>query len=57
MGGGWAAWSDGSSSWGERGGPGDARSVVKAGGDAEDLGGQEREAFDESDFEFRIASF
>lgn len=57
MGGGWAAWSDGGSSRGERGGWGDARSVVKAGGDAEDLGGQELEAFDESDFEFRIASF
>lgn len=53
MGGGWAAWSDGSSSRGER----DVRSAVKAGGNAEDLGGQELEAFDESDFEFRIASF
>lgn len=57
MGGGWAAWSDGSSNWGERGGPGDARSAVKAGGNAEDLGGQELEASDEGDFEFRIASF
>ncbi|WP_426753535.1 hypothetical protein [Myxococcus sp. Y35] len=52
MGGGWGARSDGGITGG---GQGDVRSVVvEVGGNAEDLGGMELEAFD---FEFQIASF
>ncbi|AKQ64991.1 hypothetical protein A176_001903 [Myxococcus hansupus] len=52
MGGGWGARTDGGATGvGQAGGQGD---VVEVGGNAEDLGGMELEAFD---FEFQIASF
>ncbi|AEI68451.1 hypothetical protein LILAB_32850 [Corallococcus macrosporus] len=58
MGGGWGARSDEGTRQGTWGGSGDARrGVVAAGGDAEDLGGLDVESFDQSDFEFQIASF